>query len=137
MIVSPNTDGASGPVGTWRRRACFFTILARMHASQCVFLGRCVRRCRMDFASSGVFWKIMGLFASASTGGLFTAVEAPRLGGSERIWTGPGEAGAFPPPINSDDPANRALFAGGLGGDPGAAATIAARSAQEGSRWLR
>ena len=137
MIVSPNTDGASGPVGTWRRRACFFVILARMHASQCVFLGRCVRRCRMDFASSGVFWKIMGLSASASMEGSSIADGDPRLGGSEGTLAGPGEAGAFPPPIDSDDPANRALFAGGLGGDPGAAATIAARSAHVGSRWLR
>ena len=111
-MVSPNTDGASGPAGTWRLRACFFVILARMHASQCVFLGRCVRRCRKDFASSGVFWKIMGLSASASTGEWSTAVEAPRLGGSEGTLTGPGDAGAFPPPTGSENPANRALFAG-------------------------
>ena len=66
----------------------------------------------MDFASSGVFWKIMGLSASASTEGSATADEAPRLGGSEGVLTGPGEAGAFPPPTDSEKSANRALFAG-------------------------
>ena len=91
----------------------------------------------MDFASSGVFRKLMGLPASASTEGSATVDAAPRLGGSEGVLTGPGEAGAFPPPIDSDNPANRALFAGGLGCYPGAAATIAARSAHVGSRWFR